>query len=185
MNNWLNRLAAVLLGVVLSASVLAGTPAATLTVTPWNVGGTIDFGNVQVGQSSAPQGTTLTATVTSGSYAQIQGITVVGSGDFAPTLGGANCGVGTQLNDGENCSFPTVFSPSSAGQKTGTLRVTCQAFGAITAATVLCNGVEQTIVSLLGTGFVVSQVPAFGQWGASLLGLLIFGLAALQLRRKP
>lgn len=185
MMNWLNRLIVILFGVILPATALAGGGTASLTVTPWNIGDTINFGTVPVGQSGTPQGTTLTANAPIGISAQIQAINVVGSGDFAPTLGGANCGVGTLLSNGQNCSFPTVFTPSSAGEKTGTLRVTCQAFGAITAATVLCNGVEQTIVSLLGSGFVVSQVPVLGQWGVSLLGLLIFGLALLQLRRRP
>ncbi len=165
----------------------AGVPVASLNVTPWNMGETINFGNVAVGTTSAPpQVTTLTA---NGS-AEITNIRVVGSSDFHLTLGGANCANGAQLSNTESCSFPTVFSPSTAGTQGAllnspvTLRVTCQTFGAITAATVVCNGVEQTIVGLFGNGFVVSQVPALGQWAITLLSLAIFGLAVLQLRKR-
>lgn len=167
------------------AGAFAGpTPTAMLTVTPWNMGETMDFGNVAVGAVSPPQGTTLTAHTTSGGQAQLMNIQVVGSGDFDLTLGGGNCGVGDTLNDLEQCSFPTAFSPSTPGTHTGTLRVTCQVFSAATAASVVCNNVEQTIVSLLGAGFTVSKVPALGQWGVALLGLSIFGLALTQLRRR-
>lgn len=165
---------------LLTAPANAGTP--TLAISPWNMGETIDFGSVAVGATSAPpQTTTLTAQY---GNAQITSIVVNGSSAFDLTLGGANCGSGTVLNVTESCSFPAVFSPASTGTHAGTIRVTCQAFGAVTAATVLCNGIEQTIVSLLGQGFAVAQVPAIGQWGVTLLGLSIFGLALLQLRRR-
>lgn len=165
----------------------AGVPIVSLTVTPWNVGDTMNFGNQTVGSTSPSQGTTLTANVQYGNgseQAQITSLVVNGSTDFDLGLGGTNCGVGTMLGDGEPCSFPTTFSPSAAGIQTGTIRITCQLFSAVTAATVLCNGIEQTIVSLAGTGIVTSQIPIGGQWAAMLMALGIVTLALAQLRRK-
>lgn len=178
-------LAGLMIGLCAPGAYAGTPPTAALSMSPWVMGETIDFGDVAVGATSTPpQVTTLTAFTTNGGIAHIDSIVVNGSTDFDLTLGGANCGPGTDLANMAQCAFPVVFSPASTGTHTGTIRVTCQVFGAITAATVLCNGVEQTIVSLLGSGFTVSQIPTLGQWGVTLLGLTVFGLALLQLRRR-
>jgi hypothetical protein len=75
----------------------------------------LDFGGVGVGGSSAQ-----TVTLTNNGGISLDGIVVAVTGDFA--ISANTCG--SSLAAGSICTFQTVFSPSQAGARSGSLTVT-------------------------------------------------------------
>ena len=80
--------------------------------------GSVSFGSVPVGETSAPKNVTLTNV--SKSTVQIAGMGVSGSNgkEFAETN---NCGA--SLPGGASCTFSITFTPKSKGFRSATLNV--------------------------------------------------------------
>jgi hypothetical protein len=74
---------------------------------------TLSFGNVKVGQTSAPQ--TVTLTNNDGSV-KISGWSITSGFAVASTT----CSVGQTLTTGQSCTFDIVFQPTNTGSQTGT-----------------------------------------------------------------
>ena len=79
----------------------------------------LDFGNVQVGVSSAPK--TLTITNNSGGSLTL-GTPVIFAGGSDYATSGGNCAAGT-IAAGAICTINVIFTPSAAGVRPGTLRI--------------------------------------------------------------
>jgi hypothetical protein len=70
----------------------------------------LNFGNVNLGQSSALKN----VTVTNNNTSAINFISIVGDGDYTTSN---NCG--TSLNAGASCNLAVTFSPSGSGKRSG------------------------------------------------------------------
>lgn len=171
------------LGLALGTAQAGTPPNAYLTISPWGGPATINFPNQAVGTTSTPQNTTLTATEVPndpGYAVQIQNISISPSGEFSK---GAGCNPGTVLDNGENCAFPTTFTPSTAGARSAAYSITCSVVSLATVSNIICNNTPQTVISLNGTGFVLSPIPSLGRVGLTFLAVSLLGFALLRMRR--
>ena len=101
--------------------------------------GSLDFGNVRVGQASSPR--TVTLTNTGGSTLNVTSVAV--SGDYSQTN---VCG--NTLGPGSSCTIQVTFRPGATGTRTGTLSVTDDAPGSPQTAALTGTGVSGPAVSL-------------------------------------
>jgi hypothetical protein len=99
------------------------------------------FGSEAVGSQSVP----LSVTVTDSGSGAIAGLTLKATGDFALTANGC----GADLAAGAACSTQVVFSPTAAGNRTGSLTIS----GA-------SPGLEPLTVQLSGTGQAAGSLSA-------------------------
>jgi len=109
----------------------------------------LTFGTQFVQTTSAPQ----TITLTNGGTAALAITNLTASGDFAQTN---TCG--TSVAAGGNCSISVSFTPTSAGQRSGTVTIADNAANS-----------PQT-VSLTGTGQAANGTPA-GSYQVSVTGV--------------
>ncbi len=162
---------------------LAAAPIGNITVSPWGNPANVVFGNQAVGTVSAPQNTTLTATLVGGGpgdAVQIDAIAVSPTGDFVK---GAGCDPSTTLPHNGTCNFPTSFAPSAAGPRAAVVTITCQVVSLATIVSVACDNSPHTLLNLSGNGIALSQIPSLGRTGVTLLALALFALALARLRR--
>ena len=127
--------------------------------------GTLTFENQTVQTASAAQ--TVTLTNTGSASLTISGVTA--SGDFAQTN---TCG--SSVAAGANCTIAVTFTPTAAGQRTGTLSIADNAPNS-----------PQT-VGLTGTGVTSAAGTPAGSYQVSVTGasgsLTQVGTAALVVR---
>jgi len=129
-----------------NVSLTVNPTASGITLTP----GSLLFGTVVVGQSSASK----TATLTNGGSVTLDISSIATSGDFTQTN---TCG--STLAAGKSCLIKVTFSPTQTGSRTGTLSVTDNA-----------SNSPQT-VSLSGTGKApVTLTPASAKYASQKVG---------------
>lgn len=147
--------------------------------------GSLDFGDVTVGSSSAPQSVTL------GNFGDASGtIDELDTGDPAYAVTGGTCGsTPFDLDPEETCTIAVTFTPSAAGTVEGNLTVSTgggqtAVGGFATSVELNGNGVAGGPGPGPGIEPVVANVPVNSTWAlATLLGL--FGLiAGAMLRRR-
>jgi hypothetical protein len=109
----------------------------------------VRFPTQLVGTASTPKIVTLTNTGT----AALTIITIAATGDFSQTN---TCGSSLTVN--ASCTITVTFKPTAAGQRTGSITITDNALG------------SPQIVSLTGTGTIVSLTPAQVNFGDQLVG---------------
>lgn len=144
-------------------------PVAAATLTP----GSLDFGDVTVGATSAVQ--VLTVTSTGAAPLQIDGGTLVGDAYVATS----NCPNGMPLLvPGASCTIDVTCAPPSAGPQAGTYSVATSA-GALS-ATLQCNGVSAGPGP--GPAPTPAPVPLGAPWAIAVMALL-FMLAGLRRRQ--
>lgn len=149
--------------------------------------GSLDFGNVTVGSSSAP----LTATLSNVGDG-LGTITALNTGNAAFAITGGTCGsTPFDLDPDDSCTIAVTFTPSNTGASAGSLTfstgVETAVGGLATAVELSGNGVAADPGPGPGPGGiepVVANVPVNAPWAlAALLGL--FGLiASAMLRRR-
>jgi Abnormal spindle-like microcephaly-assoc'd, ASPM-SPD-2-Hydin/Transmembrane protein 131-like N-terminal len=131
--------------------------------------GSVIFGRLQVGLTSAPQQVMLTNDQTVA--LNIGGIAT--TGDFAQTN---NCG--SSLAAGSNCTINVTFTPTALGTRTGSLTVTDDAANNPQAATLIGTGVASAVTfspasltfpaQVLGTTAAAQTVTLTNTAGSSL-----------------
>lgn len=107
----------------------------------------LNFGNVDLGQSSAAQ----TVTITNSTSSAVKVSSLVISGDYAYTT---TCG--STIASLGSCKATIVFTPTATGTRTGTLNVTTAA-GSVTVA-LTGDGVDFTIAFTPTSGTVIAGV---------------------------
>lgn len=107
-----------------------GQSPGSLTGSPTNIG----FGNVIVGQSSAPQ----TATITNTGQSLAAGLAFKITGDYG--IQKNTCGV--SLAGGDSCTIMVVFSPSATGDRAGMLTAISTTAG-VGSASIVLDGTGQ------------------------------------------
>ena len=120
---------------------ISGTPALaapTLTTTPAN-GGTLNFGSVDVGDSSA-----MDVMVTNSGTGTVNGISAGLTTGTVFTITGNNC---TSLSAGANCTVQITFSPVASGMVSDTLTIDSTNDGS-SSITVQGTGVDTVIAQI-------------------------------------
>lgn len=82
----------------------------------------LNFGNQDLGTTSAPQNVTLT----NSALASLNITSIVAGGDFAQTN---NCPVGGDLASGSSCMIAVTFTPTATGTRNGAVTITENALG--------------------------------------------------------
>ena len=116
---------------------LSGNGVYPVTLSPANH----SFGNVTLGNSSAPT----TITLRNGQNIPLSIASITVSGSFSQTN---NCPISpSTLAAGGTCSISVVFAPSALHTNTGTLTVMHDAFGSPTTANLSGNGTSPVVLS--------------------------------------
>ena len=96
-----------------------GRPAA-LSVTA------LDFGQITLGTTSAPQ----PATVTNTGISSVLPGAITAGGEFA-IVGGGSCAVGAWISPGQSCTVSVQFTPAAAGNRSANLTIAESGFAAV------------------------------------------------------
>ncbi len=118
-------------------------PRASLSTT------SLAFVNQLVGTTSAPQPVTLT---NSGS-APLTIASIATSGDFAQTN---NCPTGSSLAAGANCTINVTFTPTAAGNRTGTITITDNTPDSPQTVTLAGSGIRDFSISASPTAATIT-----------------------------
>ncbi len=129
----------------------AGSPSPTPTATPPTAPAAalsttfINFGDQQVGTSSAPAPVTLSNTGTATLMVSGAALSGPNAGDFV--LAGGSCvsasgGTSVQVAPGGSCTMTISFQPTAAGTRTGALTVSCDAANCPLTGSVTGNGID-------------------------------------------
>ena len=103
--------------------------------------GSLNFGSIYLGASSAPQTVSVTNTTTFSSNVVVQSVAISGA-NAADFLQASNC---TSLTQGSVCAVTVTFTPTAAGLRSATLTVTTNSLSDPTLATQLTGtGVNTT-----------------------------------------
>lgn len=130
-------------GIVFAAAYFAGPQ---LSVSP----GSLNYGNVATGKSSASQQVTIANGQFGDANLAISSITLTGTGASQFTITPGSCGTLTPiLTKGGQCTINVAFSPTANGSVSATLQINSNAVMAPSA-----------IVTLSGTGITVSSTIA-------------------------
>jgi hypothetical protein len=157
----------------------AGAPIANLQL----YSPTLSFGFGDVAPGSSKQ-VTVGLLAPAGNTTQVWITSIVTSGaDFTQS---GNC-VTMVLDPGSTCDLVETFTPTSIGERLGTITVTCQPFlvPLVGSATFVCDSLPHTI-SLAGLGGVLAAVPALSPTLVALLaaGLLVLSMLFVSRRQR-
>jgi 6-phosphogluconolactonase (cycloisomerase 2 family) len=125
----------------------SGTNSAPITLSP----GSLSFGKVLVGSSSAVQPVTVTNNGT-----RNLAITIAASGSYSEIPGGSTpCGA--VLNAGSNCTVNVTFSPATTGNINGSISVSYTGTNSPQLATLTGTGIAQVTTSTSALSFVAQK----------------------------
>ncbi len=138
----------------------------SLTATP----GALDFGDIQVGTSSAAQTVTVTNTSTVAEDIQV-GVSGTNAGDFTVTPSG----VQSQVAPGSVITLSVTFNPTQPQAETGSLDLSP------------CSGCAVSSVALTGTGTTTTLIlsPAYTNFGTVPAGAMVSGVVTATATALP
>jgi hypothetical protein len=156
--------------VFLNTTTPGGGPAADLAPA------SLDFGNQNVGTTSAVQ----TVTLTNNGNQPLSVTSIVASAQYAETN---TCG--SSVAAGANCTISVTFTPTAVGAQTGSITLTDGATGSLQTISLSGTGVVQAIASLSSTSLAFGNQNVGSTSAAQTVTLTNSGNLALNVSFTP